>query len=323
MRIMAMLVLGILGSAAAFDLAAQTTQKSASYGLFRCESQRGQENFCQADTDRGVRLVREYSRGACKPGSTYGFDRNGVWVSNGCSADFEIGQGGGQSQNPGYGWGYEEQPDAGETFLCESYSNRYQECSVNAPGGVRLVQQWSRSPCVEGDTWGTTRNSVWVDRGCRAEFSVNTWNSGRPGQPGHGQPGHGQPGYGDVLVRCESRDNRQLRCPADVGRGEVELVTQLSRTQCVEGVNYGWDVGSIWVSSGCRGEFRVIAFVAQPSVVLCESRDNRRRNCPAQGRGARLVRQLSKSACVEGQSWGFDRSGIWVDRGCRAEFEVR
>ena len=38
--------------------------------------------------------------------------------------------------------------------------------------------------------------------------------------------------------------------------------------------------------------------------------------------GVRLARQLSREACVEGVSWGFDRDGIWVDKGCRAEFEV-
>ena len=35
-----------------------------------------------------------------------------------------------------------------------------------------------------------------------------------------------------------------------------------------------------------------------------------------------LVRQLSSSRCVEGQSWGVNRQGIWVNHGCRAEFAV-
>ena len=39
-------------------------------------------------------------------------------------------------------------------------------------------------------------------------------------------------------------------------------------------------------------------------------------------RDARMVNQKSKSACIEGQSWGWDRSGIWVTRGCRADFQV-
>ena len=38
--------------------------------------------------------------------------------------------------------------------------------------------------------------------------------------------------------------------------------------------------------------------------------------------GVRLVKQLSREACVEGVSWGFDRDGIWVDQGCRAEFQI-
>ena len=40
-----------------------------------------------------------------------------------------------------------------------------------------------------------------------------------------------------------------------------------------------------------------------------------------QGR-AQMTRQISGSACIEGQTWGQDNRGIWVDRGCRAEFQV-
>lgn len=38
--------------------------------------------------------------------------------------------------------------------------------------------------------------------------------------------------------------------------------------------------------------------------------------------GAVLVRRLSGRACTEGGSWGWDDRGVWVDRGCRAEFDV-
>lgn len=302
--------------------------KSASYGLIRCESRRGGENFCQADTDRGVRLSRELSRGACQAGNTYGFDREGIWVADGCSAEFEIGWHGGQSPTPGYGWGYDDDPDEGDTFVCESYNNQYEECEVGARGGVRLLQQWSRSPCIEGQTWGVERGTVWVDNGCRAEFQVQPYlGGGRPGsghgQPGYGQPGYGQqPGYGNDLIRCESRDNRQVRCPANIGRGEVELVTQLSKSPCIEGNTYDYDQQSIWVSGGCRGDFRVVSYV-QAQVVRCESKEQRRRECPVQGRSIRFSRQLSKTACIENQTWGINRFGVWVDRGCRAEFEVR
>jgi hypothetical protein len=38
--------------------------------------------------------------------------------------------------------------------------------------------------------------------------------------------------------------------------------------------------------------------------------------------GVRLVRQRSDADCVYNRTWGYDRRGIWVDRGCRADFEV-
>jgi len=52
----------------------------------------------------------------------------------------------------------------------------------------------------------------------------------------------------------------------------------------------------------------------------CESQNNRERVCPSQWRSARLVRQLSGSACVEGRTWGSRNGSIWVSGGCRAEF---
>ena len=54
--------------------------------------------------------------------------------------------------------------------------------------------------------------------------------------------------------------------------------------------------------------------------VRCDSNDNRYRQCAIDGRGARLVRQYSKSPCVEGRTWGVGRGFVWVNDGCRAEF---
>jgi Protein of unknown function (DUF3011) len=41
------------------------------------------------------------------------------------------------------------------------------------------------------------------------------------------------------------------------------------------------------------------------------------------GRGVEVTNQRSGSPCVQGQTWGWDRRGIWVDRGCRADFRIR
>ena len=72
------------------------------------------------------------------------------------------------------------------TFTCESYNNRQVACGVDTRGGVRLVEQLSSNSCVQGRTWGATRNAVWVSGGCRARFQVgastrynNGYGSGR------------------------------------------------------------------------------------------------------------------------------------------------
>lgn len=165
------------------------------------------------------------------------------------------------------------------------------------------------------------------------------------GYGGHGGPaqrpgGYGSQGYGQSsLVRCESDDNRSRRCSADT-RGGVVLSRQLSRTRCEQGRNWGWDNAGIWVSQGCRAEFmtgrggygsgnrpvgsRPGVDGNRPRTVRCESQKDRYQRCAAPGaRQVQLSRQLSKTRCVRGQNWNWDRSGIWVDKGCRAEFTVR
>lgn len=58
------------------------------------------------------------------------------------------------------------------------------------------------------------------------------------------------------------------------------------------------------------------------ATLACES-DGSYRRCPADTRdGVTLQRELSSNACVARSTWGFDGSGIWVDKGCRAEFAV-
>lgn len=52
---------------------------------------------------------------------------------------------------------------------CESQNNQRKLCRMDTTGGVRLVNQLSRTSC-QGN-WGSARNGVWVRNGCRAEFA--------------------------------------------------------------------------------------------------------------------------------------------------------
>lgn len=218
-------------------------------------------------------------------------------------------------------------PD-GRTLRCESSDGRTRECPVDAAGGARLLRQLSRSPCIEGETWGRMHHSIWVTQGCRGEFVAFADPRGRYGDGGGYGGSYG--GYGPDrgrVVRCGSNDGRWTHCTVDV-RGGVDLVRQLSRSQCIRGQSWGVDRGGIWVSSGCRAEFRLSDDVgwqppAAPGRFRCESNDGRQRTCNADTRGnVRLVRQLSHSPCTPGRTWGVERGGVWVSDGCRAEFEV-
>ena len=59
------------------------------------------------------------------------------------------------------------------------------------------------------------------------------------------------------------------------------------------------------------------------STITCSSDNGRRVYCDADTRGGvRLIREIGGSSCQEGSTWGQDSRGIWVDRGCRAQFDL-
>jgi DUF3011 family protein len=57
-----------------------------------CASKLGERRECPADTSRGVVLMRSYGQAACLLGKSWGYDDKGVWVSDGCVADFLVGK---------------------------------------------------------------------------------------------------------------------------------------------------------------------------------------------------------------------------------------
>ena len=211
-------------------------------------------------------------------------------------------------------------PSAGadQIVRCESNDGRDAHCAANAGGSVHLLKQLSRSACDQGRTWGVERNGIWVSQGCRAEFAVSAGDGSRTQRGSRGR-----------VVRCESDSGRSNLCVMNTRRG-VELVRQLSRSACMREQSWGWNGRGVWVSGGCRADFRPRGSerndgsdgVGQGGEsVRCESSGGRRRHCPVEtSLGVRLTRQLSRTVCVESRNWGYDRRGVWVDGGCRADF---
>ncbi|MEE7548122.1 DUF3011 domain-containing protein [Xanthomonas sp. Kuri4-1] len=130
--------------------------------VVRCESD-GRTNSCPVIL-RGapVRLSRQLSAWPCKEGRSWGVRRNEIWVSRGCDGEFEVGAEDGS--------GFVDLP---RMITCESKSRSRRMCGVTIERGARIGRQLSGTPCVEGQNWGWSRDGVWVNDGCRAQFVVN------------------------------------------------------------------------------------------------------------------------------------------------------
>jgi hypothetical protein len=141
-------------------------------------------------------------------------------------------------------------------------------------------------------------------------------------------------------ITCASDDGKRHLCRVDTSRG-VQMTNQRSGSACIQGQTWGYDRRGIWVDRGCRADFflgsRRPGLQPGPGpgygpgpgpgrnvTITCSSNNGKRNYCAADtGRSVELVNQRSGSPCVQGQTWGWDRRGIWVDRGCRADFRIR
>ena len=216
------------------------------------------------------------------------------------------------------------------TFRCESTDGHYRECRFGGFGTVTLTQNLSRAECVRGRSWDTHDDVVWVDRGCRAEFAVQ--GTDRNGQRMRNRDRYRRNVATQTIVCGDGRKARQ-NCAADTTYG-VYLNRQLSSDNCQYNRDWGYDRNGIWARNGCRAEFVTgdpnsygnlggMSSTRYTSTVVCESQNGRRQTCGADTRyGVDIYRQLSKSECIFNSTWGYDSRGIWVDRGCRAEFAL-
>jgi len=212
-----------------------------------------------------------------------------------------------------------------QTVNCSSEDGRRHYCAADTRHGVTLVKQRSEAACTQGVSWDADERGIWVDHGCRADFSLQTL-----------------PPAERIArtITCSSDDGGRHHCNAET-RGGVWLVNQRSSAVCNQG--YSWDVEEhgIWVDRGCRADFAIgredyrevprhderhderHGERGEAQIVKCSSDDGRRNFCRVEIHGGvRLVNQRSEAACRQGYSWDFDEGGIWVDHGCRADFAV-
>jgi hypothetical protein len=197
-------VVGAVIATAISALAYQQTRE------VKIESDGGRE-YRRVDHDGSVRLIRRLSDKPCIEGRTWGYDRNGIWVDDGCRAIFryEVGSVDDRRRDDIFRldrFGIDQifRPSSAgyrtERFKLESEGGKRSTKRIDTSGGVRLVRRLSDTVCVQGRTWGYERNLVWVDNGCRAEFEVRTrgddrWDRDRDDRGNVFLPGRGVPNW--------------------------------------------------------------------------------------------------------------------------------
>jgi len=112
-----------------------------------CSSEKGERQSCPADTSAGISLQRSLGPGECLLGKTWGYDDKSVWVSDGCSGEFLLGQGAQTStatSSPATPIGEEEVQtwgsiESGKGFLVGR--TEIGELSISAYALVRYIDQ--------------------------------------------------------------------------------------------------------------------------------------------------------------------------------------
>ncbi len=333
MRIaMAMVLVGLI-SLGVGTSSAQSTFSAARPAEQRviCESRGLARQQCGADL-RGYVFSRviDGAGSRCEVGRNFGYSDTALWIEQGCGGSFYFSN----RNEPLAG-----APAAGndKSLRCESQDGRRASCPADLSAYALLdVRQLSRTNCIDGQNWSWDDRGVTVDQGCRADFVF----ARRTDQQLAG-------GAAPRTMNCASRDGRRADCPMDLSGYTMRSFRQVSRSACESGRTFGVTEGGVWADQGCRVEI-IFDYVGNrgrgyatstaisslpavqsqpvgsvPTTVRCESVDNARNYCDAAfAVRARVQQQLSRSTCTEGVSWGLDRRGLWVDRGCRADFEV-
>ena len=194
---------------------------------------------------RGTAVItQQISRSACIEGRSWGNKAGAVWVKNGCRARFGIVRTGNTDPQPGNN----------RMVVCASNQDRYRECDTGFRGRVELVNRLNNSQaCIEGRSWGQREGIVWVRNGCRAQFQSVGRRGPRDDDYGDNNNWNRDDNYS---VTCSSIDNRRQLCTWDPRYGTPRIVQRISRDNCIEGRDWGYDNrGQLWVDAGCRARF--------------------------------------------------------------------
>ena len=138
-----------------------------------CKSRDFKPKTCRADGPiQSLRLHKQKSNSPCILGETFGYRGASIWVTEGCSGEFDVvsvaASESAADTSPFFGGGTKK-----EKVKCRSKDFKLKTCRVDGPiETLRVSKQKSNSPCIEGKSYGFKGDTIWVDKGCYAEFKV-------------------------------------------------------------------------------------------------------------------------------------------------------
>jgi Protein of unknown function (DUF3011) len=212
-----------------------------SQSVFTCSSDDMGLHTCRVGPNQGIQFLRQRSDSACVAGRTYGINRDGVWVNNGCRADFQVMQNGynnGQYSQQGAWNGHRDRDndhDADDQYR-HHHDRDYNDGQYNTGtynnGSYNNGQYNGNNPYYNG------------------QYNRGNVNSGQIQYLGR---------YDDGKSTCESQPGQgQTFCQSGGPFRDAYLVKQNGQNPCVRGRN--WDVDpnhGLWIADGCSGQFKI------------------------------------------------------------------
>lgn len=203
-----------------------------------CESSNGQTRNCPIHNATGkVYLKTQLSRSGCYEGSSWGTYDNSVWVSNGCRAVFRVSE---KNYN--------------------SHGNRYSntESSSNGKAAAAAAAVIIGAVAVAAATNKNNNHGNYNQNDYNDRYGANYNNYGNySNNYNYGNNSNNYNSYNAPSITCESKDNNRKRCSTYVGRSNVQISRQLSRSACRFGQDWNYDNNAIYVWNGCRAVFTV------------------------------------------------------------------
>ncbi|MDR1727601.1 MAG: DUF3011 domain-containing protein [Acidobacteriota bacterium] len=115
-----------------------------------------------------VTLVETKSKTACVKDGSYGYGNQALWVDRGCSGVFDVTFR--RTQNSGRGGG----AITTQNVSCKSTNYARKNCVA---GGritdLRIINNKSQTRCQKDVNYGYNDDTIWVDKGCEADFEVS------------------------------------------------------------------------------------------------------------------------------------------------------